>query len=209
MKKFILLLFLLNITMALEAQVRLGIRAGLSTFDLDNEQIVFSGNEGTPLGLALQEANYNFHGGLFLRFGEKIFVQPEVIFNTSQYTYELESFGNISTYPDLLEERYNHLDIPLQVGAQIGPLQFNIGPVAHILLDQTTELENIEGFTEDFKNLTLGWQGGGGLKLGRVLLEVRYESNFSRFGNHINVGGESLEFTDRPSRVIFSIGYFL
>lgn len=207
-KRFLFCLFALTLTLPLAAQFKAGIRAGLSTFDVSDEQLTFANGEGIKdLGLSLENANYNFHAGLWMRFGNTLYLQPEFLLNTSKVTYELSDFGNLNTYGGLFSEQYLHLDIPVLVGLKLGPVRLNAGPVGHIFLDGTSELNNLEGFEKDFRDMTLGWQGGLGLDIGRLTFDFRYEGNLQRFGDQLQVFGESVEFTDRPSRLIGSVGY--
>jgi hypothetical protein len=54
--------------------------------------------------------------------------------------------------------------------------------------------------------LTVGWQGGIGIEIKKFLLDVRYEGNLSKFGNHITVAGQDYSFDDRVSRLVFTLG---
>lgn len=203
---FILSSFLLSHS-PLMAQFKGGLRFGLSTFDVAAERFTEPGSSGSDLLIALEEANYNFHFGAWLRFGGGVYLQPEFLLNSSKQTYDLNGLGSIGTYTGLFSETYLHLDVPLLVGLKFGPVRLNAGPVGHILLDATSEAVSAGNFEKDFRELTLGWQGGIGLDIGRITLDVRYEGNLDSFGESINIGGQTFQYTDRPSRVIAGLGY--
>jgi len=190
------------------AQIKGGLRLGLSTFDVPEEVLRFSNGNGLgDLAVSLDQANYNFHFGGWLRFGGGVYIQPEFLLNSSKQTYNLEDLGSVGTYTGLFTETYLHLDLPLLIGLKLGPLRLNAGPVGHVLLDATVEEQSVPGFQKDFRDLTLGWQGGIGFDIGRLTLDVRYEGNFDSFGDSVQIGSQTVPFTDRPSRVIGAIGY--
>ena len=191
----------------LSAQFKGGLRLGLSSFDVATEVFDAPGGNTDDLAVILNEANYNFHFGAWLRFGGGVYLQPEFLLNSSKQTYDLEDLGSIGTWSGLFSETYLHLDVPLLLGVKLGPLRLNAGPVGHILLDATSELKSLAGIEKDFRDLTIGWQGGIGFDIGRLTLDVRYEGNLNSFGESLNVGGQTFEYTDRPSRVIAGLGY--
>lgn len=185
-----------------QAQIKFGLRGGISTMDIEPGQVLISGeNSFDDLTLAVKEAKYGIHAGVFAKIPVgPIFLQPEVVFNSNRVDFTQDNTDGILT------EKYQHLDIPVIAGIQLGPLKPQIGLVGHVFLDSMSGL-NIEGYEQDFNDLTLGWQGGLGLEFKKVLIDVKYEGNFSKFGNHINVGGNEYAFDDRPSRVVVSLGY--
>lgn len=205
MKKSILLPLLL-LTWVATAQVKLGLRVGLSTSQLMAEDFNVFQDGAERFKLALQDAQYSVHGGLVIqaRLGPWV-VQPEVLFNSSRADYQLEDLQSPDEFAT--DEKYNYLDIPLMVGYRLGPLRLQAGPVGHVFLSSTSGLTDIDGFEEDFKQLTLGWQGGLGLDVGKLIFDVRYEGNFNKFGDHITFAGNSYTFSQRPSRFLFSVGY--
>ena len=71
-----------------------------------------------------------------------------------------------------------------------------------------SELDQIEGYVQDFKDITYGWQGGLGLDIWKIFIEVNYEGNFSRFGDHINLFGKDFAFDERPARFVGTLGFF-
>ena len=189
-----------------QAQIKFGLRGGISTTDLDaNELLITNRDDFESLRLGIKEAKYGIHFGLFTRIHiKKFFIQPEVIFNTSEVSFESTELGQPSR---ILEERYNNLDIPLTMGFKFGPLRLQGGPVAHVLLNSKSDLFDIQGYDQTFDNMTIGYQIGGGFDIGKVLLDFRYEGNFNNFGEHINFGDQSYAFDDKPGRLIFSLGY--
>lgn len=205
MKKLIIfpLLFL---CLYATGQIRYGLRLGLSTSQLEAEDFNILQNGTERFRLALKDAQYGIHGGLVLQIeAGNLFVQPEILFNSNSAKFTLEDFqdpGEVAR-----EEKYQYLDIPLMLGYRLALLRFHLGPVGHLFLNSTSNITDVDGFKEDFKKLTLGWQGGVGVDIGRLSLDVRYEGNFHKFGDHITFAGEEYAFSQTPSRFLAAVTY--
>ena len=187
-----------------QAQFKFGVRAGLSTPNLDKESINQNG-----LNLAIKDAKYGYHAGLFVRapLGETFFLQPEVFFNSNTVDFEIGEMGN-GLVTTILNEKYQNLDIPVMLGAKLGPVRFEGGPVGHVFIKSKSELEGeVAGYTQRFKNFKLGYQAGIGLDIGqRLLFDVRYEGNFNDFGEHMMIFGEQVNFSQNPARIVATVG---
>lgn len=204
MKKiFVFLTFLFTITY-LQAQVRVGLKFGASSNNIITKPIDIQGiNDLSDFSLNLKYANYGVHAGIFTQIRLLgIFVQPELIFNSNSNDYSINSLG-IST---LKRESYNHLDIPMLVGFKLGPIQLGAGPVGHVFINSKSELFDLEGYSQKFKQFTYGYQGNAAIVIGKLYLDVRYEGNFSKFGDHITFSGHQYNFDKSPARIIGSIG---
>lgn len=206
------MLFLATITQAQKSSssLRFGLKGGLSTTSIDAGQLEILDQGGLDrLELAVKDAKYGFHLGVLLRAQiNKFIIQPEVLFNSSQVDYTVDDLGG-TPVADVLNEKYNYLDIPVLLGFKFGPLRLQAGPVGHVFLSSSTELSGITNidYRQEFKDMTIGWQGNLGLDIWNLMLDFRYEGNFTNFGDHINFAGRHYEFDDKPSRWVFSVGY--
>mgnify|MGYP000344534803 CR=1 FL=1 len=207
MKTIILLFVLLASATLSNAQVELGIKTGVSSIDLSPGSIILPNSH--PTTLSISEANYGFHFGLYSRIGiANLYIEPALLLNSSSVDYNLKQeifdTGIVNT---LRSETYNNLDIPLLLGLKIGPLRIQGGPVAHVFISSASSLISIEDYKQNFSDATFGIQGGAGLDIMRFRLDVNYEANLSKFGNHIQVDGQDYAFDQRPGRLIISLGY--
>lgn len=201
-----LFLFLLFSVTVLSAQIRLGLRLGLSTSQLEAEDFNVFENGAERFTLALEDAQYSLHGGIVIqvKLGDWL-LQPELLFNSNRADFRVDDLQSPDDF--VTEEKYQYLDIPVLLGYRLGPLRLHAGPVGHIFLSSTSNLTDITGFEEDFESMTLGWQGGLGLDIWKLAVDLRYEGNFNKFGDHINFAGNSYAFSQRPSRFLLSIAY--
>ena len=190
------------------SNVKFGLKFGLHTYEVDKEQLnIFDKDNVEELGLVLENANYGIHGGLMLQINlGAIYLQPELLYNSNTVEFTLKDLTSNSPFEGIKKEKYQYMDIPITMGARLGPLRIGAGPVGHIFLQSTSDLLDLEGYSQDFKSMTLGWQGGIGLDILNAHLDVRYEGNFSNFGDHISWNGNKYEFSQTPSRLIASLG---
>jgi hypothetical protein len=186
-----------------KAQIRYGFRAGISTTNLDKETVEASG-----VSLAIKDAKYGYHLGIFARgrLGETFYIQPELAFNANSVDFTVDDAQD-GIMDKVLNEKYQHLDIPLMLGAKFGPLRLEAGPTGHVYIASKTELDQIGGYEQRFNDFNLGYQGGIGLDIWKILVDLRYEGNFTRFGDHMRIGGEEVKFSDRPSRWLLTVGF--
>ena len=199
------------LSFSLTAQLKIGIKAGISSSDIDASDLVIT-NRGDidELGIAIDDANFGFNFGLFAQAKiANFFIQPELIFNSNSVDFRITDFTKPSSIGEIKNESYQYLDIPVLMGLKAGPLRIGAGPVAHYFLNSTSELFDFEGYDQKFEDLTWGWVAGAGLDLGKIHFDVRYEGNFGNFGGHMNFFGERLDFDTAPSRFSLQLGISL
>jgi Outer membrane protein beta-barrel domain len=181
-----------------------GVRLGISTPDIKPGDL--NPIQTTNLKIKVDDANYGFHGGLWARgkFGN-FMVQPEVVFNTTKVAYKVSNVLNGRLLDSLIQnESFQNLDIPLMLGYKAGGLRLMAGPVGHLHISNSSEFTNTD-LKEKFTALKWGFQAGLGLDFGNLGLDLRYEGNFSKFGDHISIGGKAFDFATNPSRLIVSM----
>jgi len=183
----------------------LGLKGGLNTqVNHPDDFTVGSGDSSFNFGLDGRKFGTQF--GMYMRFGKRIFIQPEVLFNSNRSDYRI---GQSSVGEVIKNEKYQYLDFPLLVGAKLGPLRLQAGPVGHYFLNSRSELIDINGYEARFKQMTWGWQGGLNVGFKRISLDFRYEGNFSKQGDHITFFGNQYPFSDTPARFIVGLNFAL
>lgn len=207
MKRSILLLVFLVFCVAINAQIKIGLKGGLSTFDIEpSSLILIDQNEVEAFKLQVADAKFGLHLGIFMQaIVGNFFVQPELIFNSNTVDYSLQDLrGSLGT--SIRDENFQYLDIPIMLGFRFGPVRIGGGPVGHVFLNSTSDLYDFQGYDQNFQRLTYGWQAGLGLDIWKLHLDFRYEGNFTRFGDHIVFFGRNYSFDNAPSRMIASLG---
>lgn len=201
MKKFLFLSLMMCCVFAAQAQFKFGVRGGVSSLNFDPMPII-TGDE--TFQVAFEEANYGVHAGVFARIGDKIYLQPEVVFNSNTVDYNVT---NIAT-TELLRERYQFVDIPLMLGIKMGVFRLQAGPVGHLFVNSNSEIvDKFSNIDATFEEMTYGYQAGIGLDLGKkLIIDIKYEGNFDKYGEHFTINGTEYMFDGAPARLIASLG---
>jgi hypothetical protein len=205
MKNLILAIFCLLATNTVHAQFfSLGLKAGLNTQINEQDDITIGNGGGPSLNFGLDGRNFGTQIGGYMRFGNKFFVQPEVLFNSNKVDYKIgeSGVGNV-----IKNEKYQYLDIPVLMGVKLGPVRLQAGPVGHYFLNATSELTDFDGYEAKFKQMTWGWQGGLNVGFKRISLDFRYEGNFSKQADHLTFFGDQYNFGDTPARFIVGVNF--
>ncbi len=199
---------LLFSSFCLFSQFEMGVKAGLSSTQLITEGILLQNQENDSYQLNVNHVDYGIHFGLYGRISlANIFLEPSFLLNSNQVNYQLDEFNESGIFSSLQSESFQHLDIPLLIGFKTGILKIQGGPVAHIYLNNTSALGNINGYEEKFETANYGYQFGVGLDIWRFRLECNYEGNLHKFGDHITVDGNQYSFSAKPARIISTLGY--
>ena len=206
---FILLLAVLAPDL-LNGQIKIGIRGGLNSTHVNaDELLILNEQDVAEFRLAVERAKFGYHFGVFLQAqADFLFIQPEVWFRSNRVDYSLQDVQS----PDVtrvLSERYQYVDIPLLLGLKLGPLRLGCGPVGHIFINSTSELfdtDPVEGYDQQFEDMTIGYITGVGLNIWNFHVDVNYQGSFNRFGDHFVFFGEEYEFSKTPSRLLATIG---
>ncbi len=203
----LLTFIIVMVSMGLWAQdgfFHVGVKGGICKYDYGTRILKIS--DLKTLDLNIVDEKVGFLGGLVIQMRfNKFIIQPEVLFNTNKVNYVIRN-QNFSLADSLLSESYNNLDIPLMLGFKSNILRLNAGPVAHIHLSSTSDLFDISGYEQQFNKFEYGWQAGIGIDFWKIMIDLRYEGNFSKFGDHISIDGKKYSFSERPARLIGTIG---
>ena len=160
---FVLSLALLFVLTQTQAQgFHLGIKAGANLFKVDGES--FS-----------QEFKFGYNVGAFsqINFTPNIGIQPEVLFNQTNYRTG-EHFSDIySGLPDNYQGKLNYLSIPVLLNFRPIPLlSILVGPQFGILLNKDEHL--VDNGKDAFKKGDFALVGGAQLNLGGFMAGARY-----------------------------------
>ena len=204
MKKLIVTSLIAFFAFNLFAQVKFGLRAGFAA-GLQDVNEVQLGNGDT---LGLTDIKGGIHFGVVSQIQiSKFFIQPEVLFNSNTANYTLSSDKDENGVRNILKERYNNIDVPVMMGYKTGSLRLQAGPVGHVHVSNTSDLLNRDGFMDAFKSMTYGYQAGIGLDIWKLMVDIKYEGNFTDFDEHIQFDNMNVELSDAPKRWVFTVGY--
>jgi len=202
MKNLLFASLLLFVCHSAQAQFfSFGLKGGMNS-QVNRPKDIIVGGGDTSFNFGVDKMKFGTQFGAYFRFGKRVFIQPEVIFNSNKIDYKIgeSSFGDV-----IKNERYNYLDIPVLVGFKLGPVRVQGGPVGHYFLNSSSELTDIKGYKAKFQQMTWGYQTGLNIAFGRFSIDARYEGNFSNQGDHITFFGDKYSFSNAPSRIILGV----
>lgn len=199
MKKLIMIaLFMGGLSMTAQ-KAEFGLKGGLN-YGATGEYESVSDATGDFVSSFKGDDRTGFHAGVFAQFEILgIFLQPELMYT------------ELNTDYDTFEYKLSKIDAPVLLGLNVlGPLNIKAGPSFQYILDN--ELDNSDFQVKDVeKDITVGYQLGAGLDLGRLGFDVRYEGAFTEntaFGLN-ETAQERFTIDSRPSQWILSVSYSL
>lgn len=212
MKKLLLILFAAFTAIPVFSQFSWGIKAGVSTNSISMDKAVqLTGQSANYAVQALGEANYGFHAGLFFKLSLLgIYVQPEILFASTENKYNVTNLTASSTLPVL--QKLNNLSIPVMVGFKLGPIRINAGPAATVALSTPSALISTDETLKNVYNeMSFGYQAGLGFNLFKKLtFDLRYEGSLQKYQTQIqNATGTKVALDNRPNAFLFSVGLIL
>lgn len=152
-----------------------------------------------------------FVGGVYARFGRKVFLQPEVLVSTKGGSVDLVQTGGTT---QKLNVKFTTFDIPLLLGLKLGPLRLNAGPMASLVVSESSTLKDsfkqytTQPISKTAQNAIFGYQAGAGLSLLGLQLDVRYEGNLSDFSSvGLKTPSGDARFTSKTSLWQITAGY--
>ncbi|QJW89526.1 PorT family protein [Spirosoma taeanense] len=119
--------------------------------------------------------------GVYTRFGKNLFLQPEVLYTTQKAAFSVVR----NNQAEEVTIRTSSFDIPVLLGIKGGPLRVMAGPVVSLRIDDNQRLgDALRQYTNGSLNdawskAYYSYQVGGGLDLGSLGIDVRYQGNIS------------------------------
>ena len=188
MKKLLLsAALLIAVCISAKAQVSLGIKGGVNFSKINTDNF----NESTRTG---------YQAGVFARIGNAFYLQPEVYLSSTGGKFTTTD-GNFHA-----NVNFTNVSVPLLLGHSFGSKNLNFrlmaGPVYTYALSKDESFsDNANAAVADFghyNNSTLGFQAGGGVDIGPITGDLRYEGGLTKinpdFGQRQNLWALSVGF---------------
>ena len=147
------------------------------------------------------DSRTGFAGGVYMRFGRHLYVQPEILLSTKGGTFDIiQNDGDIPVKQQV-NVRFSSIDVPILVGLKGGPFRINAGPMASFRVGDNQKLRDAfqqytsGGLNNALSQAVYGYQLGAGLDIFGFSLDVRHEGTFTDLAsfrvNNQPVGGGS------------------
>ena len=133
-----------------------------------------------------------------------VYVHGEALYTQFDETIAITDGGTDFTINSTIQR----LDFPISAGAKIGPAFAGLGATPSIPFANRSDL-----WTPDVDaNFTWGWHIHAGVKLWRILGEVKYESGFGMLAGNVNYNYNDtdyqFELDQRRAQLVVSLAYF-
>lgn len=209
MKKLILVIVasLFVFTMADAQMFKWGLKGGIGFSSINMDDITGIEDGEDVYDLIAGDAVTGYHVGLQTQIKvAMILIRPELYFNAGGGTVEQIVEGGAT---EVLNVKFNRIDLPVLVGFKLGPVRINAGPVGSVVLSESSDMDDLQSDFEAYTNsMTFGFQGGLGLDVSKLSLDFRYEGSISALGESFTVGGVEFPLDARPSQWIISLGFW-
>ena len=163
----------------------------------------------TDLDSISSDFSNNFHFGVFVRIGKKIYLQPEINWLTSGGILTGEKMTGTTPNPFKQEITMKTIEIPVIVGWRIlnfgvGNVRILAGPSASIVMDKDIKITEGEDYIEpikdtDIQDLLWGFNMGAGVDVLMFTLDVRYQMGLNDVINSVQ------EFNINSRNNMFSV----
>ncbi len=204
-KKIILFsIFFIGLNQFAQAQLQFGVKTGVN-YNSD------SFNDVSSDVLDGAKTKTGIHAGFWFR-GKLpaigFYIRPEVVYTElkSKVNYDTSSSQPIAT-----DFKFRKIDIPVLVGKKIfGIGNIFAGPAFQYIISSDFELNDLTKVSVD--NFSLGIQLGGGIELGRLGIDVRWERGLTKAESvflDTTIFNSNFNFDTRANQIIFGISYKL
>jgi hypothetical protein len=181
------------------AQIQFGVKGGLNYNSNSVEEVgtdIFDG----------AESKTGYHAGIWLRIKVPVigfYIRPELVYTNLKSELTLKGTGTIANYD------FQKIDIPVLFGKKIlGIGNIFVGPSFQYILDSEFDISDVSDVETD--NFSMGIQFGGGVELGKLGIDLRWERSFSGIeSSFINNLGNSVDFDTRVNQIIIGLSYRL
>ncbi|WP_373513061.1 porin family protein [Persicitalea sp.] len=205
-KYLFLALILAIVTTSGHAQNRnfkFGIKAGANLSRLKGGDVVSSSDPNVKIGNTNASLT-GFVGGVFVRLGSSIYLQPELLLSQKGGTVNIFRSSTSSMNNSSVDLRFTNFDVPVMVGLRFGDFfRINAGPIASLRLSENGGLRQAlnevgaNSVKDNYNSAALGYQAGVGVDIGNLSVDLRYEGNTS---NIINADTDDANFNSQLKR---------
>ncbi len=203
MKKMILSAVAAMLAFGASAQmgpIDFGVKGGFIT---DNIDILKGSKSGTATISSDPTAGWQV--GFVSRINLPTFhIQPEILFNMHRYDLQAYASGNIAS----ADIKVNTVDVPVMAGLRLFMLRFQAGPVFNVMTDTKVKDNNGESLFVDIVRPSVSFAAGIGADIWKLNFDVRYNGNFTRVEQDIQVAnGDNYTYDSNFNNWTFSVAY--
>lgn len=208
MKKIILMLCLaFAFSQNSNAQIDFGVKGGINY----NSNSIKNVSEDVFDGA---KSKTGYHAGIWLRVKIPLvgfYIRPELVYTNleNKISYIKVTNGGVLGGGNITSKTqttysFQKIDIPVLLGKKVfGIGNVYIGPSFQYILDSDFSIDDIKDVKGD--GFTVGLQLGGGIELGKLGIDVRWERGFNGIESSFLNGTTNVEFDTRVNQIIIGL----
>jgi hypothetical protein len=159
----------------------------------------------------------NFLVGVFMRFGQKIYVQPEVNWLTQGSVFKYPSLNNLSPIEQTV--KLSTIQVPVNIGwrminLKVVNVRIFAGIAANFVVNKNVttsgDEQNFDGTLpteDDFKNTIWQWDAGAGVDVLMFALDVKYVGGLNNIFNDFQFNPNTKTITSKSSLFVVTLGW--
>ncbi len=184
--------------------IKMGIKAGITA-----QTANLSGPNLPDYNLSTN-ARIGGQVGAFARINLLLFhIQPELIYSMNRYDLEATPTANFLPRSTSVVKQ-NSLDVPVLFGFKLLMFRINAGPVFNIMNEGSVKMKDDITHAVNYTKSSVSYALGLGLDLDKVGIDVRYNGQFKKSMQHIEIGDlgrNAGEFDSAYGNWAFTIAY--
>lgn len=222
MKKLLISIVLLSLLVfKLHGQLSVGLRLGVSPEQNPSTPYLVL-NRTDPVNQCLfnlEKVTFKPQVGLMVRTeNDQFWFAGEILYSQTSSYYSVEylyrsyftaPLGEPATGNDIEEYKIqkDYLELPVSAGFKLGMFEISSGLSISKNLKVDNQFEDFAGYTTLPSRLTWGWHAGLGVNLQLVLLELRYQRDFTNYGDNQFINGHELTIPNQVDRLSAMIDF--
>lgn len=187
-----------GLSQAANAQINFGLKGGINYNSNSIKEVQTDVFDGA-------KSKTGYHAGIWLRFKIPViglYLRPELVYTNLENEVLYKTSGNTTSY------NFQKIDIPVLLGKKIfGIGNVYVGPSFQYILDSDFSFNDIPNVEAD--GFTVGLQFGGGIELGKIGIDVRWERAFSGIESTFIGNAGNVNFDTRINQIILGLSYRL
>lgn len=187
-----------GLSQAANAQINFGLKGGINYNSNSIKEVQTDVFDGA-------KSKTGYHAGIWLRFKIPViglYLRPELVYTNLENEVLYKTSGNTTSY------NFQKIDIPVLLGKKIfGIGNVYVGPSFQYILDSDFSFSDIPDVEAD--GFTVGLQFGGGIELGKIGIDVRWERAFSGIESTFIGNAGNVNFDTRINQIILGLSYRL
>ena len=209
--KTLLMILICAFSFTLQAQISVGLKAGLTPEVRPGTAHVFV-NRDDPRNEFLfnsERVRYTPTVGLQVRLdrGQKWF-SAELLAYGWKEQYSVSYMTRSESDGVFAEEKYV-VELPISIGVTLGRFEVSSGFSAAQTISQKTDLTAIDGYSSSTSMRRFGWHTGVGVNISNFRVNLRYAQYFCNYGEKRNINGYDLTLRNAPARLLASVTFTL